>query len=244
MISTINQFREQRFLIFGGTSGIGLATARMALDAGASVAIAGRSPQRLSEALASLGRTDVQGFTADVSVEGDVAAVCAAVGTYNHLVMTAAHVVYELVADLEMSEARKMIDSKLLGALHAVKHSRGRIAPSGSITFVSGIAAYRPGPRGSVAAAVNGALASLSRAFAVELAPVRVNAVSPGWIDTPIWKDVAGDSTPAVHADMAARLPVKRIGKPNDIASAIAFLAHNEFVTGTVLHVDGGHRLV
>jgi NAD(P)-dependent dehydrogenase (short-subunit alcohol dehydrogenase family) len=95
-----------------------------------------------------------------------------------------------------------------------------------------------------VVAAINGGLESLARALAVELGPIRVNVVSPGWIDTPIWEFVAGEAKAATLEAMAKRLPVGRIGHPDDIADAIRFLMRNGFVTGTVLHVEGGHRLV
>jgi NAD(P)-dependent dehydrogenase (short-subunit alcohol dehydrogenase family) len=124
------------------------------------------------------------------------------------------------------------------------KHGIARLAAKGSITFTSGIAAYRPAARGSVVAGVNGALESLAYALAIELAPIRVNVVSPGWVDTPIWKQVAGDEARAKLDAMAQKLPVGRIGRPEDIADGIRFLMRNGFATGSVLHLDGGHRLV
>jgi NAD(P)-dependent dehydrogenase (short-subunit alcohol dehydrogenase family) len=93
-------------------------------------------------------------------------------------------------------------------------------------------------------ATANGALEALARALALELAPVRVNVVSPGWVDTPIWDTIAGDKKAERLAAMAGRLPVGRIGQPTDIAEAFVALMHNGFITGTLLHVDGGHRLV
>ena len=132
----------------------------------------------------------------------------------------------------------------MLAPLLLAKHGAPRLAPGGSITLVSGIAAYRPAPNGSVVAAVNGAIESLVRALAVELAPLRVNAVSPGWVDTPIWASVAGDGKAAALEAMAKRLPVGRIGQPGDIAQAIEFVLQNGYVSGTVVHIDGGQRLV
>ena len=143
-----------------------------------------------------------------------------------------------------LGAARKVFDSKFFGPLLLAKHGTSRLAAHGSMTFTSGIAAYRPAPRGSVVAGVNGALASLAYALAVELAPIRVNVVSPGWVDTPIWNFVAGDKKDETLDAMAKRLPVGRIGQPDDIADAIAFLMGNGFTTGTVLHVEGGHRLI
>ena len=143
-----------------------------------------------------------------------------------------------------MNAARSAVESKLFGPLLLAKHGASLLEPGGSIVFTSGIAAYRPGPRASLLAALNGGLASLAAALAVELAPIRVNVVSPGWVDTPIWQDVAGDSTADTLAAMAARLPAGRIGRTQDIADAIIALLRNGFITGTVLHADGGHRLV
>jgi NAD(P)-dependent dehydrogenase (short-subunit alcohol dehydrogenase family) len=164
----------------------------------------------------------------------------------DHIVSTAADIAgaYELLPELTLAAARKVIDSKFIGPLLLAKYGSPRLRPDGSITFTSGIAAYRPAPRGSVVAGVNGALESLAYALAVELAPVRVNVVSPGWVDTPIWQHVAGAEARAKLDAMAQKLPVGRIGSPEDIADGIRFLMRNGFVTGSVLHLDGGHRLV
>ncbi|RUY59749.1 SDR family oxidoreductase, partial [Mesorhizobium sp. M7A.F.Ca.CA.001.09.2.1] len=170
----------------------------------------------------------------------------AAIGGLDHIVCTAADIegAYRLLPELDLMAAQKVVESKLYGPLLLAKHGAPRLAASGSMTFVSGIAAYRPAARGSVVAAVNAALEGLVRALAVELAPIRVNAVSPGWVDTTIWAQVAGDRKDETLAAMAKRLPVGRIGQPDDIADAIAFLIGNGFTTGTTLHVEGGHRPV
>jgi NAD(P)-dependent dehydrogenase (short-subunit alcohol dehydrogenase family) len=112
-----------------------------------------------------------------------------------------------------------------------------------SITYTSGINAYRPNGSNTIVAAVNGALASLAYGLAIELAPVRVNVISPGWVDTPIWEQLGLDQQ-AAFADLAARLPARRIGTVDDIAQAYLAVMRNGFVSGAVLHVDGGHRLV
>ena len=149
-----------------------------------------------------------------------------------------------MVSALDLIAAQRVVDSKLYGPLLLAKHGAPKLAATGSITVVSGIAAYRPAPRGAVVAAINAALEGLVRALALELAPIRVNAVSPGWIDTPIWTSVAGDKKDEVMGAMAKRLPVGRIGRPDDVADAIVFLMGNTFTTGSVLHVEGGHRLI
>lgn len=232
-------------VVVGGGSGIGLAVAREALARGAEVVLAGRTPARLERALAALdaGRR-ARAVAADVAREADVVRLFEEVPAADHLVATAVDPGYQPIAAFELDVARRVVDSKLLGALLLAKHGAPRLRPGGSLTFTTGIAAERPLPRGAMIAAVNGALASFVRAAALELAPLRVNALSPGWVDTEIWEAVAGDARQATFAAMAARLPARRIGRPEDLAHAAAFLMENGFTTGAVLHVDGGHPLV
>lgn len=236
-----------KILVVGGGSGMGLALARRCLDAGARVVIAGRGEDRLRQAREALGNpAGLDVAIVDITREDQVAALFQRLGGLDHIVSTAADIegAYQLLPALELKAAQRVVESKLYGPLLLAKHGAPRLSAAGSMTFVSGIAAYRPAPRGSVVAAVNAALEGLVRALAVELAPIRVNAVSPGWVDTSIWAQVAGDRKDETLADMAERLPVGRIGQPDDIADAIAFLMGNGFTTGTTLHVEGGHRLV
>ncbi|PLP57204.1 short chain dehydrogenase [Mesorhizobium loti] len=237
----------ERVLVVGGSSGMGLALARQLLSEGAEVTIAGRSPAKLDEAGNSLGNpSSLRVAIADIASEAEVRRLFAETGRLDHIVSTAADIggSYRLLPELDIAEARRVVASKFFGPLLLAKHGVPVLSNNGSITFTSGINAYRPAARGSVTAAMNGALASLVRALAVELGPIRINAVSPGWVDTPIWQHVAGDAKAATLDAMAARLPVGRIGQPEDIADAIRFLMRNGFVTGTVLHAEGGHRLV
>ncbi|NEJ72413.1 SDR family oxidoreductase [Rhizobium phaseoli] len=234
-------------VIVGGSSGMGLALARRLLDEGASVTIAGRSKERLAAACRHLDDHPKLGTCAvDISREEEVAALFRDSEPVNHIVSTAADIegAYQLLPSIELAAAQRVVESKFYGPLLLAKYGAAHLPPSGSITFTSGIAAYRPAARGSVVAAVNAALEGLVRALAVELAPIRINAVSPGWVDTPIWSVVAGDAKQATLDAMAQRLPAGRVGQPEDIADAIRFLIGNGFSTGTILHVEGGHRLV
>ena len=234
-------------VIVGGNSGMGLALARRLLSEGAQVTLVGRSREKLQAAharLAGSGRPLLE--QADVTSEDEVRRLFERTGPLDHLVCTAADIrgSYVMLAELSLEALQRALQSKVVAPLLLAKHAVPWLSPQGSVTFTSGIAAYRPRPRGVAVAAINAALEGLVRAMAVELAPVRVNAVSPGWVRTPIWADVAGNDADRLLAEMAARLPVGRVGRPEDIADAICFLLGNGFTTGTVLHVEGGHRLV
>jgi NAD(P)-dependent dehydrogenase (short-subunit alcohol dehydrogenase family) len=236
-----------RALIIGGSSGMGLALARRLTEQSMEVVVAGRDEQRLAQAAEAIGRPiNLSTVCLDATRESEVAALFDTIGPLDHIVSTAADIrgSYELLPVLEMEVARRAFDSKVFAPMHIAKHGAARLRPGGSLTFTSGVAAYRPAAKGTVVAAVNAALEGLVRALAIELAPIRVNAVSPGWVDTPIWQFVAGDKKAETLQAMAKRLPVGRVGFPEDIADAIAFLMENGFTTGTVLHVEGGHRLV
>ena len=236
-----------KIIIVGGSSGMGLALARRLLGEGAAVMIAGRSEDKLTAARRDLGdHPGLATVAVDISREEEVAALFCNSGPVDHIVSTAADIegAYQLLPTIELMAAQRVVESKFYGPLLLAKYGAAHLPPSGSITYTSGVAAYRPAARGSVVAAVNAALEGLVRALAVELAPIRINAVSPGWVDTPIWGLVAGDAKQATLDAMAQRLPAGRVGRPDDIADAIRFLIGNGFTTGTILHVEGGHRLV
>ena len=233
-------------MIIGGGSGMGLALARTMLAEGMDVTIVGRSTDRLSAARTELepaGPGKISTVPADIGREEDVAGLFARVERVDHVAVTAADVtgVYGRTTDVATATAKAVVDTKLLGAWLVGKHAAGRV--TGSITYTSGINAYRPNGSNTIMAAANGALASLASGLAIELAPVRVNVISPGWVDTPIWGRLGMDRKTA-FADLAERLPARRIGDPGDIAQAFMSVIHNGFITGTVLHVDGGHRLI
>ncbi|WP_027684384.1 SDR family oxidoreductase [Rhizobium leguminosarum] len=236
-----------KIIIVGGSSGMGLALARRLLGEGAAVTIAGRSEDRLAAARRDLGdHAGLATIAVDISREEEVAALFRNGGPVDHIVSTAADIggAYQLLPSIELAAAQRVVESKFYGPLMLAKYGAAHLPPSGSITYTSGVAAYRPAARGSVVAAVNAALEGLVRALAVELAPIRINAVSPGWVDTPIWSFVVGDAKQATLDAMAQRLPAGRVGRPHDIADAIRFLIGNGFTTGTILHVEGGHRLI
>ena len=220
-----------KIVFVGGSSGIGLAAARKAVAAGWDVIVASRNP----------GRADVDAETVELDVT-DVEMVRSyfgSLGPIDHLVSSTVARAGGPVRELDLDAARRAFETKLWGPLAAVQSADVRR----SIVLLSGAAASTPMRGGAATAAVNGAVEALMRTLAVELAPVRVNAVSPGIIDTPTWAAMPDDQREAMFSRLAGSLPVGRVGSADDVADAIWHLLTNEFVTGTVLHVDGGHRL-
>lgn len=176
--------------------------------------------------------------------EQAVQAFFAETGELDHLVVTAATGVAGSFLELETPSFRQIFDSKFWGQYFAARYGAQRIREGGSITFFSGVAATKPVDGLSAYAAVNGAVEALCRSLAVELAPLRVNAVSPGIVDTPAYAGMSPAERKRMFDALAARLPARRIGRPEDAAAAVISLMKNGYVTGSVVHVDGGQRLV
>ncbi len=215
----------------GGSSGIGLASARLAVAAGWDVVIASRNPETAD--------LDAERVVLDVTDESAVRTTFAALGPIDHLVFSSVARAGGPAVSLDLDAARRAFETKLWGPFAAVQAADVRE----SIVFVSGVAAVTPMRGGSATAAVNGAIEALVRTLAVELAPVRVNALSPGIVATPTWDAMAPTDRDAMFDRLSAALPVGRVGAAEELAAAIWFLLTNAFVTGTVLPVDGGHRL-
>jgi NAD(P)-dependent dehydrogenase (short-subunit alcohol dehydrogenase family) len=234
-----------RVVVVGGSSGIGRGVAEALVERNADVVLVGRSREKLENTSGALGGPPhVRIIAADASREEDVARMFVEVGSFDHLVVTGGVGTSTPIASMNLNEARAIIENKLIAAVALAKHSCGKLRVGGSITFSSGISKDRPTPGGSVVAAVAASLGGLARALALEMGPTRVNVVSPGWVDTPVWDSLAGEGKTAIWEQMAHRLPVGRIGTPADLALAYVFLMESEFTTGTTLHVDGGHALV
>lgn len=233
----------QRIVVVGGSSGMGLATARAAAAAGAAVTIASSDKARVDAAVADLpGNCD--GAVLDIRSEAAVADLFARIGELDHVVLTAGDPAdRRALRDLPLDEARHAFDVRFWGAVAAAKHAAPRIRPGGSIVLTSGTIGVRPTPGAALAAAGAAAVEGLTRALAVDLAPVRVNAVRPGVIRTPMWDSIAEPQREALFASLAQRTLTKSIGEPQQIAATHLYLMENHFVTGTVLTVDGGFVL-
>jgi NAD(P)-dependent dehydrogenase (short-subunit alcohol dehydrogenase family) len=235
-------FRGRTVVITGGASGIGLATARMVVDCGGSVILMGRSPERLKAAREELGSA-ASTIQLDVTDEDAVRTAFAGIDRVDHLVTAAAGTLRGRLVDLDTQHARQLFEVKYWGQHHSVKYAVPRMAQHGSVVLFSGWISRKPAVEMSTLAAIDGAIEALARTLALELAPVRVNAITPGQIDTPLWRSRLSEAEARAHFDRIARAhPVGRAGTSDDVAQAILFLMTNGFMSGAGLDIDGGWR--
>lgn len=225
----------KKVVVVGGSSGIGFSTADLAKREGADVVIASRNAERLEAAAKSLG---VKSAVVDVTNDDSVVNLFGACGTVDHVVVTAAQLRSGPFKTLSLEDARATMEGKFWGAWRVARAAD--IRPGGSLTLVSGFLSVRPRPASAIVGAANGALESLARSLALELAPVRVNAVSPGIIDTPIRAAMPEAARQEMLAKIAAALPVGRVGVGDDIARQILAFMTIGFATGSIVYLDGG----
>jgi NAD(P)-dependent dehydrogenase (short-subunit alcohol dehydrogenase family) len=233
---------NKEVVVIGGTSGIGLATAVMAQDAGARVTVVGRDKGRLADAVERLGG-NARGVAFDVADETAVEDLFASFDHVDHVALLAGSRVDGEIATLDTSTIQVPVNDRLWGALYVCKHAAPKMS-DGSITICSGVGVARPRRGSAVVAAAAGASEILARAVAQEIAPIRVNVIRPGVIDTPLLTRVAGERRDQMIASQAKRIPLGRIGQAVEIAHAILFLMSNTYVTGTTLTIDGGISLI
>ncbi|WP_290053547.1 SDR family oxidoreductase [Amycolatopsis solani] len=228
-------FEGKRLVVVGGGSGIGRRIAADARDAGAEVIVAGRNPARVTD-------SGVRAAFADLSEESSVKALAEAVGEVDYLVTLASAPANGPVTTLDRDAVTRAFDAKVIGPLLLAKHFAPRFREGGAMVLFSGVAAWRPAPERTVMATTNGAVAFLAQALAVELAPIRVNAISPGIVDSGAW-DRLGEAKDELFVRTAEANPARRVGRPEDVSAATLQLLSNPFTTGSVYHVDGGGRL-
>lgn len=233
----MSNLKTKKILVVGGSSGIGLATAKAALAEGAAVTIASRDQAGLDAALKELGPT-VASATVDLVDNSSILSLFNQLGSFDHMVVTAASTKTGPVRSLALEDAYASMDSKFWGAYRLAKAAK--LNDGGSMTFISGFLSHRPSPKAVLQGAINAAIEGLVRGLALEFAPLRVNAVSPGLIDTTLYAAMPADAKADMLAKAKAKLPVQRVGNPDDVAQAILMLIANPYITGTTLTVDGG----
>lgn len=229
-------FENKKIVVVGGSSGIGFAVAQKAMSAGARVVIASRSQARLDIAAKHLGER-IQTEVVDASDEHSVTDLFRRVGEFDHLAVTIKpHFPSGHFLENEVGSAITAFDAKFWGQYRLAKHGASYIRPNGSITFTSGIASRRSYPGYSAVSAMNAATEALAKAIAIELAPIRVNTVCPGFVDT---EPPTSGRAQHVRA-LSPTLPLDRLGTTSEIADAYLYLFANSYSTGTVIVVDGG----
>ena len=225
----------KKVIVVGGSSGIGLATAELAKAQGADVVIASRNAERLKVAADKLG---VKAIAADVTNDDSVVQLFKTCGLVDHVVVTAAQLRSGPFKTVSMEDVRATMEGKFWGAWRVARAAE--IRAGGSLTLVSGFLSIRPRPNSAIVGSANGAIESLARALALELAPVRVNCVSPGIIDTPIRAAMPEAARREMLGKVAAALPVGRVGVGDDIARQILAFMTIGFATGSIVYIDGG----
>jgi len=236
--------KEKRIVVLGGTSGIGLAVATAAAREGAKLVIGSSRKHRVNEALSKLP-SGSQGHVIDLTDGTAIEQFFAELGAYDHLVYTAGEpLLLRSLAEIDLVEARRFFDTRYWGAYTAAKFGSAGIRAGGSIVFTSGTASQRPGPGWSVVASSLSAMEGLTRALAVELAPIRVNIVTPGVVKTDLWRGMNESERDQFYSGAARSLPVRHVGDVDEVARAYLYLMSQTYATGQAMITDGGGLLV
>jgi NAD(P)-dependent dehydrogenase (short-subunit alcohol dehydrogenase family) len=243
-IENHGELSGKRIVVLGGSSGIGLAVAQHVVARGARAIIASSNVDRVKQAVTTLDG-HAEGHALDLSNEREIQNFFQKIGDFDHLVYTAGDTLQlnELAAT-DLTKARHAFELRYWAALAAVKHASPHIRKGGSIVLTTGVAGRRPHKGWTIAASVCGTIEALTRALAVELAPIRVNAVSPGVVRTNLWQNMSANERENLFESVGKALPVGRVGEPDDIAQAYLFLMQEGFSTGQTVVVDGGTVLV
>ncbi|WP_328321501.1 SDR family oxidoreductase [Kribbella sp. NBC_00382] len=233
----------QTVVVLGGSSGIGLETARQASRSGAEVLLTGRDRARLDRAGDEVGATRTARL--DLADTAGLESFFAGLPTQvDHVLVTGGGPTYETIADLDFERARRVLDEHLLGSLRVARYSAGHVRPGGSITFLTGSHARRAGPGLSIAAIAAASVPVIAANAAVELAPIRVNAVAAGFVDTPLSARLLGDDLEERRDQLRHTLPIRRVVSASDVAATVLHLMLNTAVTGATYDVDGGQQLI
>lgn len=242
-IATHAPLQGAHIVIIGGSTGIGLATAKAAKAAGASVTLVGRTAAKLEAAACEIGVTGTA--IADIADRKNVEEVFASMTSVDHVVITAGGLVGGRLAETDPDVLLAALQERIAGPVYAIKAALPLMSPTGSIVLTGGQFSDRPSGNGVsvVSAAVRG-IEALARALALELKPIRVNVISPGFVDTPLFDALGQEARKAILTEAANGLPGARVGQPAEVAAAIIFLLVNRYMNAEVLHIDGGGRFV
>ncbi len=232
----------QTVVVIGGSSGIGLETARRARSEGAKVVLTGRDPQRLEDAARELGALSSTAFDA-TDVERLERFFDELPTPIDHILVTGGGPYYARLADMDFARARRNVDEKFWLALHVARRAVGKVRAGGALLFVGGTGGRRP-DGGPLIVAFTAAMPALTKSLALELAPIRVNLIAPGFVDTALSASLLGAQLDARREHLRTTLPIRRVVGPDDIAMLAVHLMTNTAITGATYDIDGGQQLV
>lgn len=238
-----NNLSGKTIVIIGGTSGIGRAVAEMAHQAGAKVIITGRDLDRTKSAASQIGN-NVLAFKVNVDSDEDVKYLFDEVTQADHIYIAAGDTKITDISNGSLDENMQAFNTRVLGSLRIVRAAFGKISNGGSVTFTGGVSTDRPIAGAWVSGLGTATAEQLAKVLVMEIPGVRFNAVSPGYTDTPMWDRIMAENKETILSDIALKLPAKKIATPQEVAMAVLFLMANPSVTGEVIHIDGGARLV
>ena len=232
----------QTVVVIGGSAGIGLETARLARAEGADVILAARNPERLQQAASELGASSTAAFDADDS-DALEAFFEHLGGPIDHVMVTGGGPYYAPLADMDFDEARRSLQRHPMLMLGVARHAAGKVRPGGTLLFMGGTGGRKPAA-GTLISAGTAALPALTAALALEIAPVRVNLIAAGFVDTPLSASLLGDGLEGRREELRARLPIGRVVGPEDVAALAVHIMTNTALTGATYDIDGGQQLI
>jgi NAD(P)-dependent dehydrogenase (short-subunit alcohol dehydrogenase family) len=237
------QLQDRTVVVIGGSAGIGLETARLARAEGADVILTGRDPDRLKNAAAELGAAGTASFDANDSAALE-AFFAGLDGPIDHVMVTAGAPYYAALKDMDFEEARRALQEHPMLMVGVARYSIGKVRPGGALLFMGGTGGRNPRLAVGLMAAMTAALPALTASLAVEIAPVRINLIAAGFVDTPLSASLLGDNLDARRAELRDTLPIRRVVQPTDVAALAVHLMTNTALTGATYDIDGGQQLV
>jgi NAD(P)-dependent dehydrogenase (short-subunit alcohol dehydrogenase family) len=230
-------------VVIGGSAGIGLETARRARAEGADVILTGRNPERLLQAAKELGALSTAAF--DARDSGPLERFFRDLPTrVDHVMVTAGRPYYGRLLDMDLAQARRALDEHVLLVLQVAREAAGKVRPGGTLLLMGGTGGRRPGVGLGIASTVTAALPALTANLALELAPVRVNLIAAGFVDTPLSASLLGNELEKRRDELRATLPIRRVVGPADVAALAVHIMTNTALTGATVDIDGGQQLV
>jgi NAD(P)-dependent dehydrogenase (short-subunit alcohol dehydrogenase family) len=233
----------QTVVVIGGTAGIGLETARRARAEGAEVILTGRNPERLERAAKELGARSTAAFDA-TDFERLSRFFDELPGPIDHVLVTGPGPYYASLAELDIDKARRDIEAHLLLPIQVARNAAGKVRPGGALLFMGGTGGRRTAKGLALISALSAALPALTKNLALELAPIRVNLIAAGFVDTPLSAALLGDELDARREELRATLPIRRVVGPADVAALAVHIMTNTALTGATYDIDGGQQLV